>query len=348
MESVAAVGDAVEKIARTCLYEGYLLWPYRRSALKNAKRWTFGGVFPRECAASAGEPDRMRTEVLLEGVDTTRVSVRVRFLHVVARQVLRFGPDGPEPVDELTVSGARHLTWHEATEREWALPPWTPAHGRLEVPFEVPAGTDEELLYAGSGHPAGALARSWRQLTGTVVLDAVPLGEALFRVSVTIGNTTPCPGAPSREELAAYAFVSTHTVLGCGGDAAFVSLADPPAALRDAAGSCRNEGTWPALVAGCGEPGDRQRAGHVLSSPVTLCDFPAVAPESPGDLFDGGEIDQLLILSVLSLTPQEQEEARASDPRAREILDRCAALSADDLMTLHGTIRGFRPLTEDA
>jgi hypothetical protein len=130
------------------------------------------------------------------------------------------------------------------------------------------------------------------------------------------------------------------------GEGAFVSLIDPPEPLRDAARSCRNEGTWPVLVAG--EPGaadrDPHRAPAVLSSPVTLYDFPAVAPESPGDLFDGGEIDQLLILSVLGLTAEEQEEARASDPKAREILDRCAALSPDDLMALHGTIRGFRPL----
>jgi hydrogenase maturation protease len=86
----------------------------------------------------------------------------------------------------------------------------------------------------------------------------------------------------------------------------------------------------------------------VLSSPVTLCDFPAVAPESPGDLFDGGEIDQLLILSVLSLTPQEQREARAADPRARAILDRCAALSPRELMSLHGAIRDVRSPEESS
>jgi hypothetical protein len=126
MDAVAAV----EKIARTCLYEGYLLWPYRRSALKNTKRWTFGGVYPQGCATALGEPSRMRTEVLLEAGPAADVSATVRFLHVVQRQVHRHGPGGPEPVDSLTVAGNRYLTWHEATEREWALPPWTPAQGR--------------------------------------------------------------------------------------------------------------------------------------------------------------------------------------------------------------------------
>ena len=36
----------LRKLADTILYEGYILWPYRRSALKNRKRWTFGCVFP--------------------------------------------------------------------------------------------------------------------------------------------------------------------------------------------------------------------------------------------------------------------------------------------------------------
>ncbi|MFI2076788.1 MULTISPECIES: hypothetical protein [Streptomyces] len=345
------VDEAVEKIARTCLYEGYLLWPYRRSALKNTRRWTFGGVFPQTRARSCGERDMVRAEVLLEAADEARLTVRVRFLHVLERQVHRVRADGGrEPVDSLTVAGRRHLTWQEATEHEWVLPPWSPADGPLHTEVHAPAVTDEEPLPGDEGRPAGFLVRTRRPLSGTVTLEAVPVADGVRRIGVAVRNTTPCPepgGDPrtARDELAPYALVSTHLVLGCESPGAFVSLADPPAALREAAGACRNDGTWPALVAGYDGPrgGDRQRSRAVLASPVTLEDFPAVAPESPGDLFDGGEIDQLLILNVLALTPHEREEARASDPRAREILDRCAALSPDDLMALHGTIRGFAP-----
>jgi hypothetical protein len=77
----------------------------------------------------------------------------------------------------------------------------------------------------------------------------------------------------------------------------------------------------------------------MLSSPIILEDFPQIAPESPGDLFDGGEIDQLLTLSILSMTDEEKAEMRASDPRAREILERTEALSQEELMALHGTVR---------
>jgi hypothetical protein len=77
----------------------------------------------------------------------------------------------------------------------------------------------------------------------------------------------------------------------------------------------------------------------MLSSPIILEEYPRVAQESPGDLFDGAEIDQLLRLNIISLTDEEKEEMRATDPRARQILDRTEALSREDLMRLHGVIR---------
>lgn len=321
----------VEKITRTCLYEGYLLWPYRRSALKNTKRWTFGGVFPAVCADTLGERAVMTTQVLHEG-PADDLTVRVRFLQVVDRTVMRDGL----PVDELTVAGERYVSWQEVTEREVVL-----AGGPGTTTVDIPEGTDTEAL--GS---AAALVRTWRRLTGTVEVTADPVTDGLRRLTVRIANTTDCPvpeeGARhAREAAAPYAFVSTHTVLHSE-RGRFVSLVDPPTALRDHVAACRNEGTWPVLVGT--DEGDG-RAHTVLSSPVTLYDFPRVAPESPGDLFDGTEIDQLLVLSVLSLTEEEQAEARASDPRAREILDRCAGLGTEELMGLHGAIREFRAAT---
>ena len=87
----------------------------------------------------------------------------------------------------------------------------------------------------------------------------------------------------------------------------------------------------------------KQLAPKLMSWASILEDNPRIAPESPGDMFDGGEIDQLLILNILGMSDAEREEMRASDPRAREILDRCAAMGAEDLMRLHGTIRELGP-----
>jgi hypothetical protein len=307
------VSDPVRAIADAVLYEGYLLWPYRKSALKNQRRWTFGGVYP-EAHSRAHPDDRsiMRTQCLLEGAELTDVDVRVRFLHVVRREVAL--PDGTL-VDELEVDGERHLAWDEAVEREVG-----------PGPLAIPAGREVEGL-----GDAGAVIRSWAALEGAIDVRAEPLAPGLVRVCVEIANRTPWAG-DDREDALRRTFCSTHTVLRAR-RGSFVSLTDPPADVGAAAAACRNEGTWPVLV---GEPGSRDT---LLSSPIILEDHPRIAPESPGDLFDGGEIDQLLILNILTLTDAEKAEMRDSDPRAREILERTEALTPEELMRLHGAIR---------
>jgi hypothetical protein len=323
--------DPVRAIADAVLYEGYLLWPYRRSALKNQRRWTFGGVYPRgHSEGREDDPWVMRTQCLLEGGPGAAVQVGVRFLHVVRRDVLL---QTGERVDELTVAGRRHLAWDEAVEREVETPVLrvddlrAPHRARVAIA----AGSEREELRETDGRPGGALVRSWEPLDGSVEVVAERLRPALARLTVTIANTSSWDGG-SRQAVLARTFCSAHTVLRAHGGA-FVSLTDPPEALREAAQACRNEGTWPVLV---GEPGERHT---LLSSPIILEDHPRIAPESPGDLFDGGEIDQLLTLSILAMTDEEKAEMRDTDPRAREILERTEALTPEQLMRLHGAIR---------
>jgi hypothetical protein len=293
--------DAVARIADAVLYEGYVLWPYRRSALKNQRRWTFGGVYPSAWAAA--HPDDacvMQTQCLVLG-DPSALDVRVRFLQVVWRQVM----DAGRPVDELTVDGERLVSWEEAVEREVG-----------PGPVEVPAGSQAD----------GAIVRSWRALRGAVELRAEPLRPPLSLVTVRISNDIPVPQGADRQVVLAHTFCSTHTVLR---GARFVSLTDPPCEFAAEAERCINTGTWPVLV-------DDET---MLSSPIILPDHPEVAPESPGDLFDGGEIDQLLTLSILAMTDEEKADMRAADPRTRAILERTQALSREELMRLHGRWR---------
>jgi hypothetical protein len=308
--------DDLRRLTDAVLYEGYVLWPYRRSAAKNVKRWTFGGVFPpRHNAAHPDDRAAIQAQCLVEGDDST-VDVRVRFLHVVCRGLL--DPDG-NPVDALDDAGTRHLAWDEATERELA-----------PGPIEIAAGADVEPLPGG-----GRVVRSWRALSGGVAVETERLRGGLARVTVRVENTTPWDGG-DRDDALRSTFCSTHAVLRAR-RGAFVSLADPPDELAVEAAACVNDGVWPVLV---GREGERHT---LLASPIILSDHPQIAPESPGDLFDSGEIDRLLILNVLSLTPAEQDEMAASDPRTREILERCRALGPDELLPLHGAIREFRP-----
>jgi hypothetical protein len=336
--------DAVKKIAEAVLYEGYLLWPYRRSATKNQQRWTFGGVYPRTYSEARGEDDPwlMQTQCLVSGDEESAIEVRVRFLHVVERRVAQKNAGGAlQFVDELRVGGERYLSWDEATEREVAvgrfkLSDLLESPGRVGV--DIPGGSEEEALAEPSGEVVGTLVRSWRTLRGAVEVETEPLGEGAFRVTVRITNTTPWEGE-DRESTLKQTFVSTHTALEIAGGE-FVSLIDPPEELREAAQGCENLRTWPVLV------GEEEERNMMLSAPIILYDYPQIAPESPGDLFDGTEIDQLLVFNILTLTDEEKEEMRASDPRAREILERTESLSPEELMNLHGAIREFRMLRE--
>jgi hypothetical protein len=108
---------------------------------------------------------------------------------------------------------------------------------------------------------------------------------------------------------------------------------DPPPEARDAAAACVNDGLWPVLI------GPAPARDVLLAAPIILDDYPTVAPESPGDLCDGTEIDEILTLRIMTLTDAEKQEARATDPRARRIIDRTDALPAEALEQLHGTFR---------
>ena len=93
-------------------------------------------------------------------------------------------------------------------------------------------------------------------------------------------------------------------------DGEFVSLLEPPPQFESAAAACRNVGTWPVLA------GEGGRRDTMLSSPIILYDYPQIAPESPGDLFDGTEIDEILV--VAHPDPDRRGEERdAAQRRAR-------------------------------
>ena len=266
------MSDPVRAIADAVLYDGYVLWPYRRSAMKNAQRWTFGGVYPR------GWPeDRsvVSASVRCEG----EMGVAVRFLQVVRRQVELHGV----AVDRA----GGWLTWEEAVERE-AGP----------GPIGFAAGSEREEVDDGV-----VLVRSWEELRGTVRVDGG---------TVTVSNDGEWDGSP-REETVRRTFCSLHAVLRAE-------------SFDTSTESRSGDGLWPVLI-------DERT---MLASPIILDDRPRIAPESPGDLFDGGEIDQLLVLNTLALTDAEKAEMRATDARTREILDRIESMTPDQLTALHG------------
>ncbi len=345
----------VDKLARTLLYEGYLLYPYRADAIKNRQRFTFGVLFPPDYCHRSQEADAssLQTECLVETTRHATLRVRVRFLHLLSREVesLRHEESAGsgvaetyEPVDALLVDGRTYHTWQEATEREVKLPE-LPLAKLVDQPyteqFYFAASNQTESLQAADGRRVGQITRRHQDVNGTIVVSAEALPRGLCRVRVTVGNETLIvgPDCASREQALLGSLASAHTILDVeqGG---FVSLLEPNEAHEVAAEACQNIGAWPVLV---GEPPDR---GTILSSPIILYDYPQVAPESPGDLCDGTEIDEILMLRIMTLTDEEKNAMRSLDPRSREMLDRTELLPQEQFMKMHGAIRGLRPVRE--
>ncbi len=341
----------VDRITDAVLYEGYILYPYRPS-VKNRQRWTFGGLYPEAyCAGQTGsDAPSNQTECLVHGSPATTFEATVRFLHLTARLVgevvppRREWPEGEEvpfrPVETLRVGEKTFQTWQEAEERLVVLS--GVSLGELlaspqQRTFLFPGGRRSEPIRDLGGEIVGVLIREQQTIQGVVEASAIEVEEGLFRVTLRVMNRTPLEArSGDRDEAVLRSLVSTHLVLGVR-QGEFVSLLDPPEPWREAASACRNVGVWPVLV---GEEGQRDT---MLSSPIILYDYPQVAPESPGDFFDGTEIDEMLTLRIMTLTEEEKRAMVGVDERAGALLARTEAMAREQLRGLHGTLREVRP-----
>ncbi|MGI8699089.1 MAG: hypothetical protein ACR2J0_08120, partial [Mycobacteriales bacterium] len=328
--------DLARTVADAVLYEGYLLYPYRSTSRKNQVRWQFGILGPPgSAAAGVGEESSMRAECLLEVGPDTVVDVRVRFLQIQPRAVELADASGETftAVPELEVDGKSWLSWDEAVEQEVDLPDLALRDLERErvLSIEIPGGEAVEPIPAGAGSIAGRLVRRRLPLAGLVRVTATVVDDSLTRLRVTVENATPWADG-DRDAAIRRSYVGCHLLLGVR-DGAFVSLLEPPDAARAAAAECDNFRCWPVLI------GEEGRRNVVLASPIILYDYPAVAPESAGELFDSTEIDEILTLRVMTLTDEEKLAARATDPRAGAIIDRCDSMPPEVLERLHGTLR---------
>jgi hypothetical protein len=350
----------VDGIVKAVLYEGYMLYPYRPSAVKNRQRFNFGVVYPRAYSEAQGgngtDAWTMQTECLVLGDTQTQCTVRVRFLRMVTRSIVKVRPPANdlhsipdaaiEKVERLEVNGKTFQPWQEAVEEAIEVTEFNLsalAAQPMQWPFRLSSKQEKEALRDEQGLVAGIIGRDKASVAGIVELAAQRLHDRVFKLTARIANVSrfaaACP--VSREEALARSLVSAHTILEVRAGE-FVSLVDPPDAYREFAQGCQNIGTWPVLA---GEDGERDT---MLSSPIILYDYPQIAPESPGDLFDGAEIDEILSLRIMTLTDEEKREMRESDDRARKILERTETLPQEQLLKLHGALRGLRAAKGEA
>jgi hypothetical protein len=201
---------AVEQIARAVLYEGYLLYPYRRIATKNRSRWTFGCLFPPTYPqpVNSSEGDFSRIECLVIGNAQSTVSITARFLQILT------------PAN----SGGKE----EIVEREVSF-------GPLRVC---------ELIAASECHGFDFL-----PIKGVIELSAEQRQTELFKLRAELRNLTICQRQenPTRDRALPFALLSNHLILGID-EGRFISMQDPPAGIREIANSCRSVRAWPILV----------------------------------------------------------------------------------------------------
>src|SRR5438270_2165167 len=97
----------VQKIADAVLYEGYILYPYRPTAIKNRQRWNFGTLYPRIYAEAQRphEPFRLISECLLVPSNDALLDIKVSFLQLL-----------PQPRTNSNLADPS-LDWDEAVER---------------------------------------------------------------------------------------------------------------------------------------------------------------------------------------------------------------------------------------
>jgi hypothetical protein len=334
--------ELAAKVADAVLYEGYMLYPYRPSAIKNRQRWTFGILYPpgyHEVRAGT-ERAGMHSECVLVTGGNAILHVQLRFLHLLTRQVMSATEEGAEPVPSLTVNGQPIESWDEGNERTVELETPIAGDGPACASFSFAATQESETLRDAGGRVLGSVERRQHEVAGKVTVAWQETGRDIFKVVIDVANESILPaGALGRSDALLRAMLSAHTILTVQGGE-FISLLDPPPELRAGVHSCRNVGNFPVLV---GEQGARDM---LLCSPIVLYDYPQIAPESAGDFYDATEMDEMLTLRVMTLTEEEKNEMRLAGEHARNLLQRTEETAREQLRRTHGAIRSLRPVRE--
>jgi hydrogenase maturation protease len=351
--------EIAKKVADAVLYEGYMLYPYRPSAIKNRQRWSFGILYPPAYAEvrCGTERCRMHSECLLEIESDATVHIQLRFLHLLARRVAKLidpqlEGERFEFVPSLMVEDRLVESWDEGVERSVEFELASLAGSRQQVRFCFPGNSAAEPLQDHEGRVVGTIRRTQHTVTGTITVSSEKIDDGACKLTIDIANDVPdevtsdfadptllADDHNNRNSALLRSLLSAHTILAVNGGK-FVSLLDPPEHLREVVSACKNIGNFPVLV---GEPPAREM---LLCSPIVLYDYPQIAPESASDFYDATEMDEMLTLRVMTLTDEEKNEMRCADDHARDLLQRTEESAREQLRRTHGMVRSLRPVGE--
>ena len=310
--------------------------PTGRRAAKNQVRWQFGVLGPpgrgRRRVRRGGRP-RGRLPAAAGRATTPTVTVHVRFLQLQRRQAERADGDGgftagrraPRRTRPSGRRGTRPSRWTARWAR--SRPPSSAA--ACTSPCDVDGGED---VRGGAGRAPGpppvAAAARWSTLEA-------PTDGPVLRLRVAVAQRRPAGrGQGRRPAVVADRHPPADVGRRARGSSPSSTRRTTPARPPAVAGSTAAGRSWPATAGRTGRP--RTSCWPRRSSCPTIPRSPRRAPCA---MFDSTEIDEILTLRVLTLTDEEKAQARATDPRAAAIIDRCEQLSPAELQRLHGIMR---------
>ena len=304
--------DALQTLTHTLLYEGYSLYPYRNSALKNKTPIPFGVVYPKEyCRYNEYAEGEMQTECILAADEKAVIEVIVKFLQI-NKQVAGMAGE-----------------W-KAIERE--VNP-----GKLILKNLLKNSVAFPFTFSTENFPHGP-ANPVHNLTGRLLIDADKIEgkENGFRLTVSVINLTEADsgGDSANDDISNYAFVSTHTIIKTN-DGHFISQQDPGTDWSNAVSQCDNRKTWPVLI-------DDENT-TMLSSPIILYDHPEINAKSMGDLFDSTEMEEALLLHVNVLTDEEKKQVANGDFKMQAMIEKVKNVTPEELIILHDKIKNSNP-----
>lgn len=215
----------------------------------------------------------------------------------------------------------------------------------IEVLFLEPSGPRHEAARRRIELPATTLAQleaepvtvpfAFEHVQGRVRMTAQAFHDGLVRVTSCVHNTTEVEEGLDRPGALRSSLLSTHVIariagVDGAGSARLLSPTAPPEHAVTANMACANVNTFPVLAS--------REDDVVLGAAIVLPDHPQLAPESRGDLFDGTEIEEALLLHVLALSDGEVDEIAKQDPAIREMVRRAAATTPEEFAKLRGRI----------
>jgi hypothetical protein len=169
-------------------------------------------------------------------------------------------------------------------------------------------------------HAPGRFEVRFPPLRGRVRLGVEKRDDGRRLVSCCVHNATDVDPEADRTEALRSSFLSVHVLVKASAGRFLSPLEDGGESVN----------TYPVLAT--------ESDDAVLGAAIVLPDHPRIAPESRGSLFDATEIEEALLLHVQALSDGEREEIAQHDPAVREMIERAAAATPEDLRRLHGRV----------